>query len=285
MDEGLDTREVLRLLVDDWRKDAGDLQMGRRQHVLIGLSVYGLTAHTHTLAAAALTLDEHGHHLAVVPLVRQAIECAVTAVWIERSGYPAALTLLREQSRHAKNTLAEFVKSGMPHSAEATERVTKELATSLNSTTKSHEAFEKRCGELANGAQLYAMYRAASEVSHAGAALVDRYLVNADITEISPLGVGLRLAPGDEQNDVWLGTMLAMAVHATSAWDRLDKRRVARTRMKDLCSRLDVTYQPELSAAGLKAKRIRDDEFKAWAKQQREGKEADTMIGPSPVTL
>ena len=94
-----ETRAILRSLIDDWRVDSGQVEMGVRRSVLIGLSVYGLTAHTYTLAQAVLTLCEHDQHVAAVPLIREAIECSTTAVWIELSGYPAALAVATDGER------------------------------------------------------------------------------------------------------------------------------------------------------------------------------------------
>lgn len=280
----LDVQGTLRLLVDDWNADGGSVDVSVRQHALIGMCVFGLTAQTHHLADAALRLDEHRLHLAAVPLVRQALECAITAIWIERSGYPAVLTLLREQTRQAKNTLEQFVKAGMPRNDEAINAVTTDLADSMATTTQSEQKINHRCAELEIGATLYAMYRAASEVSHAGTAIVDRYLDGAEVTDVSPLGVGLCLQPGDEANDTWMRALLLSVVLATSAWSRIDRNHTARTRMKDLCRSLDIAYTQTLSAAGLKAQRIRRDEFKAWAAKQPEGEQADPMRGASPVS-
>ena len=121
----------------------------------------------------------------------------------------------------------------------------------------------------------YAMYRSASQVSHAGTAVVDLYLGGADVTDLAPLGVTLGTRPRDDNPDAWLGPLLAMVIQASSAWSHLDKTHAARTRMKELNRRLGTRYRQRLSAEGLKQQRIREKEFKLWAASQPDGEAAD----------
>jgi hypothetical protein len=259
------TRKTLRELVTAWHDDVGTIAMGAREHQLIGLTVYGLTAHTHALAAAVLALDEADLEAGIVPLVRQAVECAMTAVWLELAGYPAVLTVIQEQTRQQRNLIAEFVKSGQVPNDEATARLAADLQAGLASTSQAGARFEARCAEISGGTSAYAIYRALSATSHASASVVDLYLASTQVDETTnPHGAALRLDPRAENRDANLGIMLSMLVAAGSAWSRLDRHRYNRTRLKALCRDLNVAFKHELTARGLAQSRVRGQEYRRW---------------------
>ncbi|MFS0703330.1 DUF5677 domain-containing protein [Cellulomonas sp. 179-A 9B4 NHS] len=262
------TRETLRALVDEWHEAAAadSITMRTREHMLIGLTVYGLVAHVYTLTEAVMLLDEKGRQQAALPLVRQAIECGYTAVWLELAGYPAVLTMLREQTRQQRNVIDAFVRSGQAPNAESTARLNEELERALKSATAAGEKFEQRCRELVGGDQIYAMYRAASHTSHAGTAVVDLYLESARIGEIGARGAALRDTPKADSFEPWMSMLLVALVHATAAWSRIDARRTARTRMKSLAKEVGTTPHLQLSSAGFLMKQQRQREYEAWRK-------------------
>ncbi|WP_066589216.1 DUF5677 domain-containing protein [Cellulomonas timonensis] len=270
----IELQSALRSLIADWNSatTTGSIGMGRRDHMLIGLTVYGLTAQVYHLAEAALVLDEHGLDQAAIPLVRQAIECAITAVWLERSGYPEVLSLIREQTRQQRNAIEEFVKVGAKFDdPTAQQRVAAELDGLLRTQTPAGEKFAARCDELAGANAYYALYRVASSTSHASTAVVDRYLEGAHLDEDAPAGIALLGRPEVAEDETLGGVsnMLDMGVLATSAWSRIDKRHTARTAMKHLCRVLEIPYRMELTAHGLAQQREREIEYKVWSQEQR----------------
>lgn len=258
------TRATLEELIAAWHADVRSVDIAVRKDITVGLVVYGLTAHTYAIAEGVLALYDHDYHAVAVPLVRQAIECAVTAMWVELGGPSAALSLLHEQTRNSRNTIAEFIRAGMPDGQGAIDRLEAELKDSFNTTSGAGRRVEQRCGELAGGGYLYAAYRAASDTAHAGGAVVDLYLEGTDGGELSPLGIRLTTHPNAEAADSWLRILLVMVVHATTAWSRLDIRRTARSRMKQLNCELGTSFQHAFAVEGLRQQSKRERELKAW---------------------
>lgn len=262
---------TLRLLVEEWHADfhaSGSLSIGVREHWLIGLGVYGLTAQVMTLTEAVLTLDEHNQNQATIPLIRPAIECALTADWIERGGYAEVLAIIREQTRQQRNAIDEFVRSGMPMEPEVDDRLAAELADAFRSDTAAAEKFADRCKEFEGGGRLYALYRVASHTSHANAAVIDLYMEKSRITEDAPFGLALRDTPKVENVDGWLGILLVMVVRTLSAWSRLDRRHTFGTRAKALARELEINYVPRMSPLGLAQQSKRQRELKLWRREQ-----------------
>lgn len=269
------TREMLLELLDAWDSKTGSVTLGNRESQLIGVTVYGLTAHTHELARAVLALDEADLVAGIVPLVRQAMECAMTAVWLELAGYPAVQTMLREQTRQERNLLKEFVKSGQLHDADAINHLEEELKHGLQSTSESGKKFEARCREIAGGGTIYAVYRALSATSHASTSVVDLYLEptqdgdeSVRVDENSRMGhLALRLDPKSDLRDQALGALLSMVVGAASAWSRLDRHHYMRTRLKEMCRDLNISFKKELTAHGLAQVTARRKEDRTWRRE------------------
>ena len=118
--DGDETRTILKELIADWHAGQADgVSMRVRDSESVGVVVFALTAHVFSLADAALRLYEAGLGPAAMPLIRQALECGYTAVWVERSGAEAARALMHEQTRNQQNTLKEFVTAGFPENPEA----------------------------------------------------------------------------------------------------------------------------------------------------------------------
>lgn len=271
------TREVLRELVGAWPGGTGKVVMQVREHELIGLAVYGMTAHTYALARAVLALDDGDHEAGVTPLVRQAVECATTAIWLEQAGLPAVLTMIREQTRQQRNVITEFVKSGQTPNDEVTQRLTADLEAGLRSTAKAGEKFEERCTEISGGANIYAIYRALSGTSHASTSIVDLYLESTQVEEnTTTRALELRRTPKPGQRDAELGIILSMLIAASSAWSRLDRDRYMRTRLKELCRDLKIPFKHSLTTYGLAKVRVREQEHRVTTRPSHPRRERAT---------
>lgn len=262
--EEAEIRATLHELIDAWHDSATPVQMSLREHVLVGLTIYGLTAHTYTAVEGALALHEAGHSVAATPLARQAVECATTAAWVELAGYPAALALLQDQARNSKNAVAAFVKSGAAIDPALSERLAADLAAAFATNTGAGQKFEQRCTEIEGGETLYAVYRAMSATCHAGASVVDLYAHQVEPTDANRLGLALSTRPKVGPADTYLGMLLMSLVTATSAWSRLDRARTHRSRMKALNRQLGTSYEKRLSAAGFGKMQVRERELKRW---------------------
>lgn len=270
---------MLRELVDAWDNSPDGVAMGRREHQLIGLMVYGLTAHAHALARSVLALDAEDLDAGIVPLVRQAMECSTTAMWLELTGYPAVLTVLDEQSRQQRNLFDEFVKSGQLHDDGALESLEADLKSGLQSASKAGRAFHERCSEISGGATIYAVYRALSATSHAGASVVDLYLESTRVDEDTidnTEDLALRRVPKANLRDEALGTLLSMLVAASLAWSRLDRDHYLRTRLKEMARVLKVAPRHQLTPHGLAQVSIRKREHRAQQRSYSPASPLDT---------
>lgn len=264
--EADEIRATLRELIDTWHGTAVPVEMRVRTHSLIGLTVYGLTAHTYVLAEGVLTLDAAHQPRAATPLIRQALECAITAQWVELAGYPAALALLHDQARNSKNTIGAFAAAGFDVAPELVERLAADLAAAFETKTSAGRVLEQRCKEIQGATALYATYRQMSATCHAGSDVVDLYVHQIERTPTNPLGAGLATLPKAEAADAALGMMLVSVMTATSAWSRIDARHTHRTRMKQLHRRLGTAYEKHLSDEGFRLQQQRERELKAWAR-------------------
>ncbi|WP_432456567.1 hypothetical protein [Cellulomonas iranensis] len=263
--------EVVRQRMDElvltWRgSDEDTIRAIRRDSDIVALTVFGLASHVYSLAKAVRVLDDADEGPQIVPLVRQMIECSVTAMWVEKYGRRAAITLLREDARGRRNAFETFVKSGLPDDG-SVDRWQNELDVLDPDTSASSEKFWQRCEELDGMSGAYAMFRALSGVSHAGSMVVDLYAQPADVTPESPLGVALVAQPKMWAHDAVRGTGLMYLLLAGMAWDRLDKRHRARTRLKQIAAELGLRLTWSESAVGLS----RDSD---WQRKQRERRRA-----------
>jgi hypothetical protein len=266
-----EVRAILATLIADWRVPVPSIEVAARDNILVGLTIYGLTAHTYTLAEAVVTLYDSGQHVAAVPLIRHAIECTMTAVWVELAGHAAALALVQEQNRNIRNAFATFTAAGMQPDDEAARQLAEDALRMLKTATPAGKYFEQRCKEIEGGIVMYGAYRSASQVSHASASVVDLYLEGADIEGVSPTGMKLLNRPQEFSPDSWLGTLLSMVIQATSVWSRIDRGHTARTAMKALNRRLGTQYKQTYSAQGLRGDRVRAQELRAWRATERPG--------------
>jgi hypothetical protein len=257
--DGDETRTILKGLIADWHAGWADgVRMRVRDSEDVGVVVFALTSHVFILADAALRLYEADLAPVAVPLVRQALECAYTAVWVERSGAEAARALMHERTRNQRNTLKEFVDAGFDENAAATAAVEASMDSLAVSASESGRRFKERCSELVIGRGIYALYRSASATSHAGTSIVNLYLHRVDVTESNPVGLAFSDEPRSGDSEMWLSCLLAMVVRAGLAWSRLDATHRQRTRLKALGKRLDVTAEPQQTPVGFKRTTQRD---------------------------
>ena len=268
MDDAV-VRQHLRNLLQAWDDAPDSASLGQREHMLVGLCVFGFTAHTYRLVAALLALEECGMLGVGTPLVRQAMECAITALWIERGGHAEVLTLIREQTRQQRNAVDELIRAGASDDATIRDRLDDDLAGQLASATGAGEKFFERCKELQGAEQFYALYRAASRTSHASTDVVDLYMDASDNVRAADGHLALSLVPRANTADGWLGALLPLVVVATAAWSRVERSHAARTATKALASELHIAWRPEYSAYGLGQRRKRERELKAWLRTQR----------------
>ena len=254
-----EARKILEELIADWRAiKAGGVNMRVRDSESVGVVVYALAAHVFYLAEAILHLYEQDLRPAAMPLIRQALECGYTAVWVETYGAEAARSLMHEQTRNELNTLTDFVAAGFPESPEAMASVQATLDSLAASASEPGRKFSERCADLAGGDVIYATYRVLSARSHASTSIVDLYVHPADVSAANPLGLSVSDEPQTRDEPSWLTFLLMMVVQAGLAWSRLDATHSQRTRLKALAKRLEVHAEPQQTGIGFKRANARD---------------------------
>lgn len=247
------TVELLEELVGRWRDDGGaSLTLAVRDHQVVGLVVFGLTAHAANLCAAIVALYRADEPAAIVALTRQVTEACITAVWVELCGRTAAEALMAEQSRQLVNELNEFVRLGMSGGEAALQSLSADKRWFLAHSAGRY--VEQRCREIEGGDAIYAIYRAASELSHASTAVVDMYLHEPRSGSGAP--VALRYTPRVDLRP-WITAALTLFVHAGLSFDRLDPEHKSRARFRQVARELGVSPRIQLSAEGMRAQRAR----------------------------
>lgn len=229
---------------------SGSVEMKRPAEYFSGVTGFGLTAHVHHLARAVQFLYSEGLYPAAVPLVRQMIECGMTAAWVQVYGDRAARAVGREFARNRSLTLDEFVRAGVEDDPLARKAVDGYLEAFSPDAKTEGQKFYERCEELAGATGIYSMYRAASTVSHASFAVPDMYVRPDEVSEEYPFGISLRTRPSGGVPDSWLSLALTMVVVAGLALDRFEVGHSRRTRLKEVARELDVRAEMRMSNLG-----------------------------------
>ncbi|QCB95034.1 DUF5677 domain-containing protein [Cellulomonas shaoxiangyii] len=270
--EDAEFRAIARELIDLWHTGVAEgVRVNQRESPLIGLVVYALHAHAVNLAESVLTLYERDLGHASVALIRQLVECAFTAVWIERFGQRAAGALLHEEARSRRWSIQTFLDLGVVDDARALDDAIAALDELESAASPPGRTFQGRCEDFENGLSVYAIYRALSQFSHAGTATTQWY-VHDDGTgarDVAPWGLAVSRTPTLVDVDDWFRIVPVMLVHSGLAWDRLDGHHHARTRLKQLAQHFRITVKNQPSARGLQNERDREKKAKAARKSRR----------------
>jgi hypothetical protein len=204
-------------LVARWREGAvDDVAAARRDGDVVAVVVHGLAAHAHSLAHGVRLIDDAGGEPSMVPLARQVIECAVTAMWVEKYGRRAALMVTYDDTHGRVETFKAFVKAGVPDEGEIA-RWQQSLDGLEPDKSPSSTKFWQRCEELDGMAGVYAMYRAFSAVSHAGGMVTDLYTTAVEATPQYPSGVAIAAEPDEWARDSVVGLTLTFLLFAAMA--------------------------------------------------------------------
>jgi Family of unknown function (DUF5677) len=260
--------DVLRQLITSWQAPGSEISIEPRNNsATTGIVVFCLTSHVYTLAQAVQALYDADHAVASVSLIRQMIECAVTAMWTELAGEAGSRILLHQQSRSVRTAYKEYVNAGMPADASTVRRMTEEIDKSFDGSGPTRAAathFEQLCKEVVGGDFAYATYRTASAISHASMSVADLYLDDRDIADPSETPFVVSTSPAEYAPGSWLGMALMMTMHATSAWSRVDTTRKDEATMRVLHARFGTAYEAHFTPAGLEKQAQRERELLHW---------------------
>lgn len=238
-----DVLEVADSLFRGWEAGMSDDLQGtrRREKSYQQVAVtFGLAAHAHNVASAALELIRCDRVLVAMPLVRSVYECSLKAHWVSQAPDAAAAFVnedLRQRRAHVETlrrtrTLSQFA-----------DDMEKQLVESFD-TNSSAKQFENICNDLRpGGADAYALYRLLSQLSHATVAVADFYL---EPHETSP--IALRAFPAEEPSGKsWAFTVACSLVWAGRAVDYLDQRAPRRSELRASARRLGITSELHLT--------------------------------------
>jgi len=233
-----DAENAIEELVRAWDSDRPPTRTRSGANMAYAPVVFAHVSHLHRLAAAVLTLHRSGQMLAAMPLVRQSLECALRAVWLEtyRDNLPA---LVYEGERQRRNALDEAARTGqIPADDEAlmASRDWCDRNEDVRGAT-SGSVFQQLCGEIAGAAPVYAHYRLASNYTHPGSMLTDLYV---DIEHIEVGGQRFITNPPMPASGAWLKYEAYLLILGGLAWDRVDAGRYHHARLTRLAPLFEV---------------------------------------------
>lgn len=263
--EDRDYRADLRSLCEGWRElhaERTSAYMQNRDGREVAPVVYGLTAHVYYLAESVLLLDAQGRQTAAIPLVRMALECALTASWVELGGAAASRALVAEENRNKDLTFDSFRVMNFHLSADERERFDEELSEFGSYADRAGRNFYARCEEVAIGANMYALYRVASASSHAGTKITDKYIRTSDD------GLSLNPQSREDDFDIWIALLVALVIMSDLALCRLGRREPRRTRLKELASVYNVPERATWTNKGFVAQQEREKAARKTRKQK-----------------
>lgn len=240
-------------LLEGWQetyaRSGGQLTFGQRDerpHAGRFVSIYGLAAHAHALI-------EHARpHLttellpAVLPLVRQAYECALTATWMALNR-ESAFAQFNEEIRRTRAVRVTLGKSRQ--FADRVELLAQEPE-ELSGVASLAQArnFSVLCDDLEpDGATFYLVYRILSKYCHSGPFVIDQYLTpDEDTGDIAALHV----RPDRPGIDPELTTFVAAAalILAGRAVDFIEPSRTRRSDLRRAAHELGIPTELRLSA-------------------------------------
>ncbi|WP_139320502.1 DUF5677 domain-containing protein [Saccharomonospora sp. CUA-673] len=174
LDEQQELLKLLRSLLDSWQTLPPKAELCKGKTVAQVATVFGLAAHTHRLATAVDMLWSAGMYIESAPLIRGAMENALTAQFVAQVD-DGVYGLLNNYARKRKNLVDEIVKAGYLSSDQLASQLD-EWEPVQTPSTDSATKVQQLCNDLEpGGSQAYAWYRLLSAWSHAGGAIVDEY--------------------------------------------------------------------------------------------------------------
>lgn len=234
-------RETLRLL-DLWElRKTRRLQPREGLHHSNAIQIWTFAHHAARLSRAVLTLHDAGMDFESMPLIRQTLECAMNAAWLLiTDGGGVALSEVDTKNRRVM--YREVTELGMADLSEMLRRVDAEEARNAQTVTRTR-SFEERCGAVAGGRQIYAMWRTLSLYSHASSSVADTYLALVPETEEAPLGITFLWNADWDQADSYLRVLALMLLLAQMAADDALAKPIHRTQLAKARRRLGVTWR------------------------------------------
>lgn len=203
--------------------------------LLPGVAIQVQVEHAVRLSEAVIVLSREGLFIQLAPLVRLALECAVSAAWWTL--HPNNVKASVNEAARLKNLLMEGMNtmSEGPRDADSDwESISAEFAQYHVTEARN---FEQRCNALAGGTYLYPYYRLLSEASHGGTALIEEYMVPAEATPEQPTGLAFQRHAPYKHRDLVLGINVIALALAIRAWDDITVDHPLQGQLNDIATR------------------------------------------------
>lgn len=203
-----------------------------------------LTMHTVELGRAILVLYKNGMTFQAVPLVRHAMESAMTAAWLSVQDR-AGIGMVRSGENSRRQIFEDLERQGRTYPEHIRTEIAKTLEDLKADDAPEARKLEARFKAVIGGDGMYVMYRMASGLSHPGTALTDHYVVAA---EEADLGVEFVVNKTFEESEAWLGIYVCMAILAQTATDNLDSKHPHKTQLRKAANRIGISANIILAA-------------------------------------
>lgn len=257
--------EILDELCGSWEQAArGPIAFkglrGRRTYEQQVAIVLGLASHVMETARLLHGIGAGGKlSVTSMPLVRSALESAVTGIWIAQVE-DAADAFIHRHSRQEELLLEQFRSSGDPTWTRLVEAM-EPHSYNLTPTSSHHQAksFESLCNDLEFGSTIYALYRTLSGWSHASVRIADEYIVDASKLGAegkAPFAVLTTAAPFEGQ-DTWLFITAMSALWASRSVNFITQDKTQRGLLQSAARRLGVPLNLNPSQAPFKRRALR----------------------------
>lgn len=229
--------ELFNLGRDDARFDARSVSLA---HVP---AVFGVARHAIETGDAGLRLWAEGRQLVAVTLMRSALECAATAMWLVQNP-EALIAFVGEEYRQRRTLSVDMAKSPSQSFREGASKLAY-LDEERIETAAAPQAqkFWQLCEALVGGRDAYLYYRFESAMVHPTVFLTDFYVEPAE----SPAGCTLRMEPRPVDVDAWPYLTVATMMWAHRSLDHLSTSHPYRARLRDVARELGVPETLQLT--------------------------------------
>lgn len=209
------------------------------------LMINVLARHAVALTDAVLLLVRQRMYVEAAPLIRQTLECAVTAAWMAIT--PHSLEALADESGRQRTAMEADLKkvalwAGFESATHGpTEREAEAIEQFLAYRTEAAKNFEKRCSAFPGAPWLYLDYRWLSQFSHATTHLLATYVHQED-DDHTLNRLRFTKTSAFPHPEVLLQIQVLVLHAAFSAWDATSLESPDRHALASLGDELGVTW-------------------------------------------
>lgn len=193
-----------------------------------------------------MSLGRGGNVLGAIPLVRFALECGLTARWLELFE-DSTLALSLEAVRLEVALLDNAIAQRLPETADRLAEVKALLESSETPGMVSGKVLEQRCNDMSDGPHFYLLYRALSAHSHAGMTVTPFYVIKGDPDDVTTWRLSDR--PQLESLGMPARLLCSALVLAGLSWKAIRLDRPATPVLDDAASRLHIAPRPTRTAS------------------------------------